>query len=357
MSPPDSPPYRDAGPLAFDVDATSSAGFARPVTLFGHPRRLYGNANLSIYVRQRCNAHCAFCVEELRPASRGVALARQRIALDDDVTWLGRLDRVLAEVGDHVRSVSVTGGEPSRDPSLPAILRRVGGLRHLRRTMTSNGSGLWLQREGRPVIEHVVHAGLDHLNLSRAHWDRDENARLMAMRGTVAEGGGLDDDAFAAAIERAHAGGISVRLSCVLLREGVGSREAIERYLDFAAAVGVRHVIFRELMRHDPERALPGGVARYSDRERVAMRPLLARLDAEPAFRPKRQIVGYYYYVEVFETRWRGHPMSVTFEAADLGRIEARRRLEPDLVHELIFHPSGELCSTWQPWDGRLGPP
>lgn len=350
------PALRAAGPLAFDLERTSSAGFAAPQRIFGHTLRVYGNANLSIYVRQRCNARCAFCVEELRPLSRGVALADQRATEADDERYFARLDATLAEVGRVVRSVSVTGGEPSRDPSLPGILRRVAALPWLRRTMTTNGSGLWLQREGRPVIEHVVAAGLDHLNISRAHPDAAENARLMNMRGAPEDGGGLPDDALAAAIARAEAGGVAVRLSCVLLAEGVADLAGVEAVLAWAAARGVRSVIFRELMRHDPERAAPGGVARYSDRQRVPMRPLLAALDAHPHFRPIRQIVGYYYYVEVFATERYGAPMRVTFEAADLARIEAQRRAAPDLIHELIFHPNGTLCTTWQPWDGQLGP-
>jgi hypothetical protein len=28
----------------------------------------------------------------------------------------------------------------------------------------------------------------------------------------------------------------------------------------------------------------------------------------------------------------------------------------PGIVHELIFHPDARLASTWQPWDGVLGP-
>ena len=29
----------------------------------------------------------------------------------------------------------------------------------------------------------------------------------------------------------------------------------------------------------------------------------------------------------------------------------------PDVIQELIFHPNATLASTWQPWDGVLGPP
>jgi len=29
---------------------------------------------------------------------------------------------------------------------------------------------------------------------------------------------------------------------------------------------------------------------------------------------------------------------------------------DPVAIHELVFHPNAELASTWQPWDGILGP-
>ena len=37
--------------------------------------QVYNNVNLSIYSGQTCNARCPFCVEELRPLSKGLELA------------------------------------------------------------------------------------------------------------------------------------------------------------------------------------------------------------------------------------------------------------------------------------------
>jgi len=63
--------------------------------------------------------------------------------------------------------------------------------------------------------------------------------------------------------------------------------------------------------------------------------------------------MGYYYYVEV----WRYCDVAVVFEEADLGHLEDVKRSDPQTIHELVFHPNGTLASTWQPWDGILGPP
>jgi hypothetical protein len=52
---------------------------------------------------------------------------------------------------------------------------------------------------------------------------------------------------------------------------------------------------------------------------------------------------------------WKYGGMDVVFEEADLARLEATKRAQADLIHELVFHPNARLCSTWQPWDGVLG--
>jgi hypothetical protein len=137
----------------------------------------------------------------------------------------------------------------------------------------------------------------------------------------------------------------------VLVRGGIDSRDGILRYLNFAESLGVHNVIFRQLMKTDPATTAVNHVVRFSDSHRVLLEPLLDRLGADPCFRFQKQIIGYYYYVEV----WRYQEIDVIFEEADLDRLEAVKRAEPGLIHELIFHPNGALASTWQPWDGILG--
>jgi hypothetical protein len=45
----------------------------------------------------------------------------------------------------------------------------------------------------------------------------------------------------------------------------------------------------------------------------------------------------------------------VCIEGANLAHIEADRAArKAPVLHELVFHPDGALCSTWQPWDGRI---
>jgi molybdenum cofactor biosynthesis enzyme MoaA len=352
LSAPPAPPkgfvdaWRRAKCRAFDLAGNSTAGRALSFPLWGRAVRVYANANLSVYSGQACNARCRFCVEELRPASRGGALAAQRRVEPDDARYFASLEETLRALKPLDPTVSVTGGEASLDPRLPRILRTLAAAGGRKRTMTTNGSGLLEVREGRTVLEWVTSTGLKHLNVSRAHPDAARNARLM--RFTAAPG----PDALRRVVRECAAAGIRVRLSCVLLRGEVDSLEGLVEYLAFARSVGVDNVIFRQLMKTAPATAAADPVVLFSDERRAPLEPLLDAVQADPRFAFVRQVVGYYYYVEV----WRHAGMDVVFEEADLERLEETKREDPGLVHELVFHPDGRLASTWQPWDGVLGP-
>jgi GTP 3',8-cyclase len=336
--------WRRRKSAAFDLAANSTARRTVSFDLFGRPVRIYANANLSVYSAQACNAKCPFCVEELRPASRGTALDVQKAVERDDEVYFEQLERVLKSLRPLDPSVSVTGGEPSIDPRLPRILRTLADHGTRKRTLTTNGSGLLVLRDGRPVIDWVTATGLRHLNVSRVHPDHDRNAQLMQLRN------GLNLPQLREVVEKASSAGTRVRLSCVLLRGETDSLDGVLRYLDFAAGLGVDNVIFRQLMQPDHATVANNPVVRYSDAKRASLEPILDSVSADGRFRFVRQVVGYYYYVEV----WRWGATDVVFEEADLARLEATKRAEPDLIHELVFHPNARLASTWQPWDGVL---
>lgn len=338
--------WRRRKSAAFDLAGNSTAGRAVDLDLWGRPTRVYANANLSVYSGQACNARCGFCVEELRPASRGGALAPQKRVEPDDTAYFAALEETLRALRPLGPTVSVTGGEASLDPRLPRILRTLAAAGGRKRTMTTNGSGLLERREGRTVLEWATATGLRHLNVSRAHPDSVRNDRLM--RFTAAPG----PDALRHIAREAKAAGVRPRLSCVLLKGEVDSLEGVVAYLEFARSVGVDNVIFRQLMKTSPLTASRDPVVVYSDARRARLEPLLDAVSADPRFAFVRQVVGYYYYVEV----WRFAGLDVVFEEADLHRLEETKRSDPGLVHELVFHPDGTLASTWQPWDGVLGP-
>ncbi len=338
--------WRRRKSAAFDLAGNSTAGRTISFDLFGRPVSVYANANLSIYSAQTCNAACPFCVEELRPASRGTALSTQKNIESDDDRYFAKLEQTFAVLKPLNPTTSITGGEASKDPRLPRIIRTIDQFDMRKRTLTTNGSGLLDRREGRRVIDWLCENHFDHLNISIAHRDYTENGKLMRLRES------LTRDQLALVVELAAQAGIRVRFSCVLLRSSVATLDDVCDYLDFAASLGVDNVIFRQLMKSDPATHAANSVVRFSEMERVAFEPLLDQISEDPRFTLTRQIMGYYYYVEV----WRYEAMDVVFEEADLAQLERVKRRDPGTIHELIFHPSATLNSTWQPWDGVLGP-
>lgn len=337
--------WRREKSAAFEIAANSTARETRTISLWGATRTIYANANLSIYSAERCNARCAFCVEELRPASRGTELARQRRTEPDDARWMASLERVLDALAPLDPSVSITGGEPSKDPRLPAVLRTLAARGARKRTITTNGSGLFDLREGRTALEWIAATGVRHLNISRAHPDDAKNARLMGFADAP------DVAALRTIVDRARAAGTRVRLSCVLVQGAIDDVAGMVEYLELARSIGVDNVVFRQLMKTDPRTTAPNHVVLFSDRRRVALEPLLDALSADPRFTFVKQVVGYYYYVEVHRYR----DVDVVLEEADLARLEDTK--QDGVIHELVFHPDARVASTWQPWDGVLGPP
>jgi molybdenum cofactor biosynthesis enzyme MoaA len=341
------PAWRRAKSEAFDLERNSTAGTTVSLPLWGRAATVYANANFSIYSAQPCNARCRFCVEELRPASRGTALEQQRSVETDDARYFSALADTLEVLRPLAPTISITGGEPSKDPRLPKILALTARFPSKRRTLTTNASGLLDVHAGRPLIDHIVDAGIEHLNISRAHPDHEHNAKLMVLK----EGLALAE--LREVVRRAHAGACRVRLSCVLVDGAIDSLAKIREYLDFADSIGVDNVIFRQLMHVDRNTVADNFVVKFSDRRRTQLEPLLEQISADAAFSFTKQIVGYYYYVEV----WRYAGLDVVFEEADLAQLERSKQLMPGIIHELIFHPNAKLASTWQPWDGVLGPP
>jgi molybdenum cofactor biosynthesis enzyme MoaA len=332
---------------AFDLYTNSTARRTITFRLWGRPITVYANANLSIYSAQRCNARCPFCVEELRPASRGTSLPVQKQIERNDTRYFECLEETLSALRPLAPTLSITGGEPSKDPRLPRILKCVAQTPARRKTLTTNGSGLLDVSGMRRVIDDVADARLSHLNVSIAHPDRLTNAALMRLRAA------LTPDQLKMVASTIGQVGTRVRLSCVLLKSAVHSLADILAYLDFARSLGVDNVIFRQLMKSDPATHARNSVVAFSDQERVLLEPLLDEISEHPHFEFVKQVMGYYYYVEVYH--YRG--IDVVFEEADLAQLEALKRRQPHVIHELVFHPNAALASTWQPWDGILGPP
>ncbi len=336
--------WRRIQSTGYDLLKNSTSKALKSLDIFGTTYQIYTNANLSIYSGQACNAHCSFCVEELRPASRGKCLSTQKTVEQDDEPYFQDLSRCLTELSELHPTVSITGGEPSIDPRLPRTLKVINEFKPRSWSLTSNGSGLLSRYPWGSPVEAIAEAGITYLNLSIAHHDFDTNAKIMRFQDS------LRSTQLQQVVSLMNQHATRVRLSCVLLKGYVDSIQKMVDYIEFADRNGVDNVIFRQLMGTDPATHARNHVVRYSDQHRVSLMPLLDNLSDHQGFSFVKQIMGYYYYVEV----WKYKGIDVVFEAADLARLEQTKSLYPGVIFELVYHPNGKLASTWQPYDGVI---
>jgi cyclic pyranopterin phosphate synthase len=196
----------------------------RLVDSFGRVHR-----DLRISVTDRCNFRCTYCMPE-----EGMRwLPREELLTYEE---LARVARVLVGLG--VRSIRLTGGEPTVRARLPVLVRRLAELRTpdgapVDLALTTNGATLAHQ------AHDLAAAGLRRINISLDSLRRD---RFLAVTrrdelGAVLRG-----------IDAALAAGLApVKLNVVVVR-GVNDDELV----DFAAfgrerGVSVRFIEFMPL--------------------------------------------------------------------------------------------------------------
>ncbi|MFN0060143.1 MAG: radical SAM protein [Planctomycetota bacterium] len=183
-----------------------------------------------------CQASCPFCFSDAS------ASAEQEQA-ELDLTQVARLAAVARARGAE-RFVITGGGEPGlvRQQRLCELIA-VGKAELSKAVLITNGHHL-ARRESDPraaALAAYASAGLGVLAVSRHHHDDDTSGRLMNLRTDVA--------AIATTwnVGRALWPGLRLRFTCVLQRGGVDSLSILESYVDWATALGVPELCFKEL--------------------------------------------------------------------------------------------------------------
>lgn len=309
-------------------------------------RFAYKNLNLSIFVDDYCNADCKFCVAQLRYAHRGLMYLKPHI--EDDATYLRRVEEVLERIRPLDPSVSITGGEPTLSARLPEVLRIVDSLGFRKRTITTNGSGLMTRRNGKTVLEHLLEHRWDHFSISRAHHDDEVNRRIMRF---TKDSEYFGKDALRQVLRETAGTDLHHRMSCLLLREGIATVDGIRDYVDACHELGADNFIFRELMDYDRTAVNSEKIA-YCDANKVRLNDIWADLEGVPEFEPYLNILGYYYYVEIY--KYRG--CTVASESADMRRQYAEKGKHPEMVYEMVLHNNGNLCGSWVDTEDVLDP-
>jgi len=186
--------------------------------------------DLRVSVTDRCNFRCTYCM----PAEGLVWLPRAELLTFEEIT---RLVGVFVSLG--VRSIKLTGGEPTVRADLPLLVRMLREANpDLEMSMTTNG--LLLDRLAVPLAE----AGLDRVTVSCDSLLRHRFAE-MTRRDAL--------DRVMKGLRAAEDAGLTpIKINCVVIG-GTNDEEAVD-FAEFARRTGYE-VRFIEYMPLDAEQA------------------------------------------------------------------------------------------------------
>lgn len=322
-----------------------------PVVLKGQTWLLRPGLTFTPYANPRaCNAHCAFCSEELQRHDATRLTAKTVIADHDQ--WFDALDRVWTDLAAFPMGLSLSGLEATADPVwLRRLLALVGqhGSLFPEKVLYSNGSGLCTHDD---LIDGLQGAGFDRVELSRSSFDEEKNQEVMRFEKDQPVWRAAAFDALVRRLQPR----VPVKLSCILNRRGVSSIDDVEAHVARAADLGVTRVVFRELSALG-DLYVDNRETRWIAEHRVPVRALMEAVLPSPGSpRPGWSLVGvtsgYYYYNELH--RFGG--VDVIFEASSyvahhdvLQQIARRHGHEGRVLQKLVFHSTGDLGGDWVP--------
>ena len=317
-----------------------------PFSFEGKNRLVYSNVNLSIFLTDYCNAGCSFCVAKLRYLVDKNEYLKPTI--EDDELYYERLEYMLKTVAPLNPSVSLTGGEPTYSHRIKRIMEMLNKYNIRKKTITTKGTFLFNKIGDDTILGLLIMNDFKHLNISRAHYDEDQNNQIMK----------CDDKLDLRSIsERVKGTGLRVRLSCVLLDNGVGTVPEMKKYMTFAKEYGIDNVVFRELMNYDESNVdLKNPVHNYCKDNRIHLQDIWEEVDKDTDFTFSNQVLGYYYYVEVYD--YNG--IAMVSESANIANIKKEKESSltkthgTPVVYEMVFHPNGFLNGSWREWEDYL---
>lgn len=311
---------------------------------FLEDRNVYKNFNLSIFVDDKCNADCKFCVAQLRYEHRGILYNKEHIV--DDEVYMKTLRTILETVRPLDPSISITGGEPTISNRLVPIIKLVAELGFRKRTITTNGSGLFRKVEGKPILQHLIDCGFAHLNISRVTIDEDLNRTIMRYEKNTEY---CSNDMIKKIAEYVKGSNLKIRMSCLLLKDSVCTVDGIKSYVDFYKEYGIDNFIFRQLMDYD-HLAVNQEKMQYCDRNKVDLNDIWEDMESYPEIQPYLNLVGYYYYVEIY--KYNG--CTVASESANLEQQYKEKEKRSDMIYEMVIHTNGVLSGSWVPTEDIL---
>lgn len=206
----------DLNSIAFDTTNLIPYNKLKPITLSFLP------------VGYACQAKCKFCFSDSSISIENIKKISDFSSLEQ---WC-----ILAKSQGANRFVITGGGEPS----LFGIDNIINTLHISKKYFNKNimiSNGLFIDKNIH-IISTLAENGLDILSLSLHHYDENKNFDIMQLNTKVIKNLQL--------IKQLQVKPI-IRLVCVLQKNGIDSKEEIEKYINFALDNNISQICFKEL--------------------------------------------------------------------------------------------------------------
>jgi len=281
---------------------------------------IYSNVGLTIYVTNRCNADCYFCMNKYEANF----LCSKEIL--DDEEYLRRLEYILQYLRPLNPSVMITGGEPTKSKRLPEVIKLVHKYGYKLRSFSTNGSGLLDIIDGKSILQYMYENDfLNNINISRHSVSRERNYAIMKNKEDLTNGQLSQIASFC------DEHNMRARMGCTLQKSSVNNLPEMLKYQRYYEDLGIDTVIFRELVPIDSNKK---GFERYQ-KEFVDIFKIVKNIELSPEFVYLYTLDGLYYSVKHFQ-----------YKDKLVKCYKEKNTASPDIVRDLIFYADGRLVDT-----------
>lgn len=273
--------------------------------------------NLTVLLPGKCNAKCDFC------------FWNRDFGRDKTSGFVEKAMKQIEKLPSRFRTISISGGEPTLSPVFAEFMIALAGYqratgRFQRVVLTTNGVCLESKL-------HIVSQVVDHINISRHHFDDKENCEVFQTNSVPSSGD------LRLLVKKLAGTVLDLTFNCVISDDKKFSAKQmkeriafIEQYVAWASKIGANAVSFRkEASTTKPTRA----EIHFAEEHGVTGE------DKCPVCRGMVQSwdtgrkVGRTDEPETFEVRWKG---SVAEPSVQL-----------DSIYEAVIHADGRCYLDW----------